>query len=71
MVCNNVSKGKELSSKAAPLEPRTLRDVLSALGQYGRYAGLSIGTDLSETSLDKKLSIRSVASYLDHVYLCL
>ena len=46
------------------LRPKTLRDVLSNLGQHGRYAGLTPGTDLSDEALDQKVSIRFQTTFI-------
>ena len=46
------------------LQPKTLRDVLSNLGQYGQYARLDPGADLSEKILDEKVSIRFQTTFI-------
>ena len=57
VVGNAVGNGSKLS-------PKTLRDVLSNLGQHGQYAGLSSGTDLSDKTLDEKVSIRFQTTFI-------
>ena len=59
VVGNGVSAGKD-----STLHPQNLRDVLSNLGQHGQYAGLSPGTDLSDKSLDQKVSIRFQTTFI-------
>lgn len=54
---NHVSGGR-------PLEPTTLRDFLHNVGDYGGYAGLLLGTDLSDDKLDAKCSIRFQTTFL-------
>jgi len=48
----------------AKLRPKTLRDVLSNLGQHGQYAGLRVDADLSNTTLDRKVSIRFQTTFI-------
>ena len=57
VVGNTVGKDKKLS-------PQTLRDVLSKLGHHSQYAGLAAGTDLSDESLDQKVSIRFQTTFI-------
>lgn len=47
-----------------PLQPVTLRSFLQQLGQYGGYAGLQPGTDLSDAKLDMQCSIRFQTTFL-------
>lgn len=47
-----------------PLAPLTLRDFLSKVGKHGKYAGLDVDTDLSNTALDNAVSIRFQTTFL-------
>jgi huntingtin len=52
------------SKEGGPLQPVTLRDFLSEIGEYGHYAGLPDGLDLSNSSMDAKVSIRFQTTFL-------
>jgi huntingtin len=49
---------------AEPPRPVTLADFLANIGSHGSYAGLSPGTDLSNTDMDAKVSIRFQTTFL-------
>mmetsp|Transcript_49710 Transcript_49710/g.93047 ORF Transcript_49710/g.93047 Transcript_49710/m.93047 type:complete len:455 (+) Transcript_49710:68-1432(+) len=51
-------------SGGGPLQPVTLRSVLQQLGEYGSYAGLTRGTDLSNAALDAQCSIRFQTTFI-------
>ena len=46
------------------LQPITLRDFLKQGGTHGGYAGLGLGTDLSDDELDQNVSIRFQTTFL-------
>ncbi len=46
------------------LQPRTLASVLASLGEFGAYAGLPAGCDLSSPALDEEVSIRFQTVFL-------
>ena len=47
-----------------PVQPRTLQSVLQGLGAFGGYAGLEAGTNLFDSSLDTKCSIRFQTTFI-------
>ena len=47
-----------------PVQPVTLRNVLTGLGHFGSYAGLAPGTNLFDSSLDAKCSIRFQTTFI-------
>jgi len=53
-----------LHGSAAAAAPVTLRDYLKNCGQYGDYAGLSPGVDLSSEALDMECTIRFQTTFL-------
>ena len=53
-----------VAGSGAVARPVTLRTVLQQLGQYGGYAGLEGGTNLYDSSLDAKCSIRFQTTFI-------
>ena len=51
-------------SGQGPVQPVTLRNVLMGLGHFGGYAGLTPGTNLFDSSLDAKCSIRFQTTFI-------
>jgi len=47
-----------------PVQPVTLRNVLTGLGHFGSYAGLAPNTNLFDSSLDAKCSIRFQTTFI-------
>eukprot|EP00438_Fugacium_kawagutii_P023541 Skav200896 [mRNA] locus=scaffold1581:171508:174646:+ [translate_table: standard] len=47
-----------------PVQPVTLQSVLQSLGHFGGYAGLDPGTNLFDSSLDAKCSIRFQTTFI-------
>eukprot|EP00746_Dinoflagellata_sp_MGD_P072128 gnl/MRDRNA2_/MRDRNA2_29300_c0_seq1.p1 gnl/MRDRNA2_/MRDRNA2_29300_c0~~gnl/MRDRNA2_/MRDRNA2_29300_c0_seq1.p1 ORF type:complete len:742 (+),score=115.91 gnl/MRDRNA2_/MRDRNA2_29300_c0_seq1:131-2356(+) len=58
-----VISGNEVPG-GSPLKPMTLAAFLRSLGQHGHYAGLRQATNLAESNLDTKCSIRFQTTFL-------
>eukprot|EP00490_Sorites_sp_Unknown_P012977 CAMPEP_0114648082 /NCGR_PEP_ID=MMETSP0191-20121206/6165_1 /TAXON_ID=126664 /ORGANISM="Sorites sp." /LENGTH=426 /DNA_ID=CAMNT_0001861295 /DNA_START=107 /DNA_END=1387 /DNA_ORIENTATION=+ len=52
------------SGGRGPVQPVTLRSVLQGLGHFGGYAGLGANTNLYDSSLDNKCSIRFQTTFI-------
>lgn len=59
-----VVAGNHVRGGSGELRPVTLREVLANIGTYSAYAGLPSPTNLSDTDLDKKVSIRFQTTFL-------